>query len=121
MLLPEPDCVSPAGLLRMQDINAALGKMHTELLIRKLRRQERLQQRDERRCDASRLPVPGIQSVCCCSRVCIAPRSAVKREKKLEARKQKAAAAAALRSRRVAPAGSEACASPPPGGRPAAG
>jgi hypothetical protein len=33
-----------------QDINALLGKMHTELLMKKLRRQERRQQRDDRRC-----------------------------------------------------------------------
>jgi hypothetical protein len=48
------DAHTSPHIAHWQDINALLGKMHTELLVKKLRRQERRQQREDRRCGVAR-------------------------------------------------------------------
>ena len=46
----------------VEDINAHLGRMHAEILLRSLRRQERRQLRDEKRCAC--LATLGLAAVC---------------------------------------------------------
>jgi hypothetical protein len=46
-------CMADARVARAQDINAVLGRMHTELLLKKLRRQEKREQRAQKKCAAA--------------------------------------------------------------------